>query len=115
MLSNDITSHTTDGSALEEENNNITPILLDKKDDSSSAEHLDDVYHLQEENVLPRSLSESQRDAFQMKPHDTNNIVPNLSASSSSSSSVSQYFDTLIVVQYWYQCGYSTNQKITLP
>ena len=86
MLSNDITSHTTDGSALEEEYNNITPILLDKKDVSSGAEHLSEVRHLHEENVLPRSLSESQRDAFQMKPHNADNTVPGLSASSSSSS-----------------------------
>ena len=86
MLSNDITSHTTDGRALEEENNNITPVLLDKKDDSSGAEHLGEVGHPQEEIVLPRSLSGSQRDALQMKPHHTDNTVPSLSGSSSSSS-----------------------------
>lgn len=86
MLSNDITSHTTDGSALEEEYNNITPILLDKKDVSSGAEHLGEVLHPYEENVLPKLLSESQRDALQMKPHDTDNTVPSLSGSSSTSS-----------------------------
>ena len=89
MLSNDITSHTTDGSALEEENNNITPILLDKKDDSSGAEHLGEVRHPYEENVLPKLLSESQRDVLQVKPHGMDIIVPSLSGSSSSSSSVS--------------------------
>ena len=86
MFSNDITSHTTDGSE-EENNTNITPVLLDKKDDSSGAEHLGEVLrHAHEEIVLPRSLSESQRDALQTKPHNMDNIVPSLSASSSSSS-----------------------------
>ena len=86
MLSNDMSSHTTDGSAVEEENNNFTPIPLIEKDVSSSLEHLDEMYHLHEENVLPRSLSGSyQRDALQMKPQNTDNIHPRLSASSSSS------------------------------
>ena len=95
MSSNDITSQTTDVSGLEEENNYITPILLNaEKDDSSSLGHFYEVGHLHEENVRPGLLSGSQRDALQIKPHDTDNIPPRLSASSSSSS-VSSHFDTV--------------------
>ena len=86
MLSNDRSSHTTDSSVAEEENNNFTPIPLIEKDDSSSLEYLDEVRHPLEENVLPQVLSGSyQRDALQMKPQNTDNIHPRLSASSSSS------------------------------
>ena len=85
LLSSEITSRTTDGS--EEENKNISSIPLNEGGDSSSLEHLDEMYHLQEENVLPRSLSVSQRDVLQVKPRDeTDNVLPRLSTSSSSSS-----------------------------
>ena len=90
MLSNDMSSHTTDGSAVEDENDNFTPNPLMEKDESSSLEYLDEVRHPLEENVLPQVLSGSYQrdalDALQMKPHATDNIHPRLSASSSSSS-----------------------------
>ena len=100
-----MSSHTTDGSAVEEENNNFTPIPLIEQDDSSSLEYLDEVYHSQEENILPSSLSMSKWDVLQVKPRDqTDYILPQLSASSSSSSSssssVSLYFDTVSRVLY---------------
>ena len=94
MLSNDMSSHTTDGSAVEEENNSFIPIPLIEKDDSTSLEYLDEVRHPFEENILPQVLSGSYQqdalDALQVKPRDqTDNILPRLSASSSSSSSSS--------------------------
>ena len=96
LLSSEITSRTTDGS--EEENKNISSIPLNEGGDSSSLEHLDEMYHPQEENVLPRSLSMSQGDVLKVKPRDqTDNVLPRLSASSSSSL-VSRHFDTLMVV-----------------
>ena len=98
MSSNDITSQTTDVSGLEEENIYITPILLNaEKDDSFSLGQFYEVGHLHEENVLPGLLPGSQRDALRMKPHDTENILPRLSASSSS---VSCYFDSISLFLY---------------
>lgn len=88
LLSSEINSHSADGS--EEENNNIKPVLLEEGDDSSIVEHLDEVYHMQEENILPRSLSVSKQDVLQATPRNrTDNILPRLSTSSSSSLVVS--------------------------
>lgn len=51
-MSIDITSHTADGSALEDKNNKIAPILFDKTNDSFSGEYLDEVNRPHKESVV---------------------------------------------------------------
>ena len=99
LSSKNITLHNNDFSALEEEIN-TAPILSNQKDYQFGLEHLDEFKeenvlppvkdnphgqeHLDEvhnENVLPRLLTVNERDAL-----ETDNILPSLSTSSSSSS-----------------------------
>ena len=99
LSSKNITRHNNDFSALEEEIN-TAPILSNQKDYQFGLEHLDEFKeenvlppvkdnphgqeHLDEvhnENVLPRLLTVNERDAL-----ETDNILPSLSTSSSSSS-----------------------------
>eukprot|EP00956_Cyclotella_meneghiniana_P000633 scaffold681_cov25-Cyclotella_meneghiniana.AAC.4 len=103
LSSKNITLHNNDVSALEEEISNAS-ILLNKKYDSHGLEHLDELQdenvlppvkdnpHGQEhldvvhnENVLPRLLTVNERGTL-----ETDNIRPSLSASSSSSSNLSE-------------------------